>query len=140
MPEKAFMYLMPASAMVFWGLLMARGVESALYCAGFYWLWALKNWLVGPLKGDAGILTFALYAASVLLGWSALARVASALVLATNYGGLWVGLMFTPAQKVARKLRKSDKWVVVFKAYLAVSAMYWCAVAGKHWSSGGAVA
>jgi len=37
--------------------------------ATFHWLWAWKNILVGPLRNDAGVVTFGLgVAAYVLLG------------------------------------------------------------------------
>ena len=36
----------------------AYGTPSVLYTALFFWSWALKNRIVGPLKQDLGVFTF----------------------------------------------------------------------------------
>ena len=49
-----------ASQVVSWLALATIGLPSVKYVAAFFWLWALKNITIGPLKKDAGIVTFAL--------------------------------------------------------------------------------
>ena len=54
------MALMPISNFVCWYKLMNAGGDYTwqLPCFGFYWLWAVKNRTFGPLKIDAGVISF----------------------------------------------------------------------------------
>lgn len=124
--------LMPVSATFFAAALLLRGVETAVGAAAVGLAWAIKNWVVGPLKGDAGILTFSLYLAAVLLGWKERARAGSAFILAANFGVPFLMALATKDSKASRLLRKNEEWVRIFKVYLGMSAAYWAYVGILH--------
>ena len=52
--------LMLASQAASWCALGVYGTSSVLVIAFFYWIWAVKNIVAGPLKRDLGVVTFAL--------------------------------------------------------------------------------
>jgi hypothetical protein len=47
-----------------WVGLGVAGLPAVVPVAVFYWLWALKNRLLGPLRSDLGVATFGLVLAS----------------------------------------------------------------------------
>ena len=57
---EALAVLMLASQAASWVALGVYGTSSVLYIAAFYWLWAVKNIVAGPLKQDLGVITFGL--------------------------------------------------------------------------------
>jgi hypothetical protein len=125
---------MPVSVLGFGLGVFMHGVGTAQNAAAFYWLWALKNWLAGPLTGDAGIITFALYMLGQTLKWDPHTRAASAILLAANYGAPFALLQAknATALKLVRKLKKGEGWVEMFEAYLAMGAIFWGYVAVMH--------
>ena len=58
--EYFLMALMPISNFACWYQLIKSGGDYSwqLPCFTFYWLWAVKNRVFGPLKQDAGVVTF----------------------------------------------------------------------------------
>lgn len=135
--DALLLWLMPISAAASCTAVLLRGVETAVFAAAFNLLWSVKNWVRGPLKGDAGIVTFPAYIAAVSLGWSQRARAGCALLLALNF---WVPCLMTLGAKsstIAKKMRKSERWARFFRAYLGVSALYWTYVGVLHLRSGG---
>lgn len=132
--EPALTMLMPASVAVSWAALLADGLRprGALVAAIFYWGWALKNWVAGPLRGDAGLFTFAAYAYARHAAWSAGSLTVCAAIVAANYGAPALLFAPVPTAKLARKLKKSEAWVRVFRAYCVAAAAYWAAVALGH--------
>ena len=62
--ETLLMWVMPFSQVLSWAALIGTKVADEsnslwlLIVGAFYWLWALKNVTVGPLKTDLGIVTY----------------------------------------------------------------------------------
>mmetsp|Transcript_11267 Transcript_11267/g.28478 ORF Transcript_11267/g.28478 Transcript_11267/m.28478 type:complete len:139 (-) Transcript_11267:364-780(-) len=128
--------LMPASITVAAVALASGGLGTALYASGFYWLWACKNLAVGPLKRDAGLITFALYAASVLQGWPARRCAGCAFLLAANYGVPCAMMLMASPRSIAKKLRKTEPWASAFRLYLGAGTLYWLCVGAMHLRAG----
>ena len=62
-PSRLGMPLMPISSALCWSLLAYWPIYYQpfgflLPCAGFYWCWAWKNRLCGPIRIDGGVITF----------------------------------------------------------------------------------
>mmetsp|Transcript_15811 Transcript_15811/g.46133 ORF Transcript_15811/g.46133 Transcript_15811/m.46133 type:complete len:150 (-) Transcript_15811:525-974(-) len=128
------MLLMPVSQAIAWNaLLNDRKPVSAIYCAAFYWLWAMKNLLKGPLKADLGVASFAGYVGARYWGASSRMLFGAAVFICVNYamGLALVGM--APPKVVAKKLKKSEAWVQIFRAYCATALGYWILVAYWHW-------
>ena len=64
------------------------------------------------------------YAASALM-----LKGAASLLVSLQFGGVTFMLFGTPAEKVAKKMKKTASWAVVFKIYLAISTLFWAAAA-----------
>jgi hypothetical protein len=65
--ESFLMWLMPISQVASWSLLVWAKMHekspftNVLFPIGtFYWLWAVKNIVQGPLRQDLGVITFLL--------------------------------------------------------------------------------
>lgn len=139
-PEPPLTMLMPISMTLAWAALLADRLDprTALHVAKFYWLWALKNCLYGPLRGDAGVFTFAAYWYVRRAAWSAASLGVVAIVVGANYAvpvflfALNAIVAGIPPWKLARTLRKSERWVRVFRAYCAAGLAYWVVIAWVH--------
>lgn len=139
--------LLVASQVGCWrSLLMGTTAEAekavAAWCA-FYWLWALKNRVFGPLKEDMGVLTFGFGAfAFALLGADGagfifqelrigpLALTLTSCGFATaNYALPVVAMARMESKdrwdKVARKMRKSLTFAKVFFLYCVSNLAFW---------------
>merc|ERR1712176_1174273 len=103
------------------------GVHSIKYAGAFSWAWAVKNMVLGPLKQDLGVISFALlFISDVFLQTRIpLARVIVSLGLAVQYLGTAFAQPFraclVPAEKLAKKTGKSVLWAQIFQPYLVVS-------------------
>lgn len=64
--ERLLAALMIGSQLLAWLALTFIGVKTVVYTAAFYWCWALKNILLGPLTTDLGVITFGLVSLSIL--------------------------------------------------------------------------
>eukprot|EP00035_Acanthoeca_spectabilis_P025254 m.457574 g.457574 ORF g.457574 m.457574 type:complete len:153 (+) comp21296_c0_seq1:45-503(+) len=143
MSEPLLTYVMPLSVTI-----LAGAVGKAIVDGGdaipiweaaslFFWLWSAKNIAVGPLKKDAGIVTFFAGAAAAVAhqGFGAhvpnwIGAVASGLVT-LNFGGAFAFLATSGVDKAfARfaKMGKSKLWTSIFYYYCAVSTVAWGAL------------
>jgi len=60
--------LMPGVIGVSWLALIMFGTSTVLWTALFFWLWAVKNRVLGPLKEDGGVVTFLAVVITFALG------------------------------------------------------------------------
>ena len=103
---------------------------------GDYWLWAFKNRALGPIKTDAGVLSFA---PGMLSGLAALLvetpapdalapfAVAGAILPMFNFlvTVVWF-IKFRPGfEGISKKMEKPYVWSVVFYVYCCASFIYW---------------
>ena len=66
--------LMLGSQAASWVGLGVAGLPAVVPVTVFYWLWAVKNRLVGPLWSDLGVVTFGLVLASAVSRFPGLGR------------------------------------------------------------------
>ena len=72
--------LMPGAMSLSFGLLVFKGVSSILPVAAFFWVWSVKNRILGPIKQDAGVFSF------------------MAVILAFSFGYGWVSSLMCPCE------------------------------------------
>ncbi|KAL3898891.1 MAG: hypothetical protein SGPRY_012750, partial [Prymnesium sp.] len=98
--ERLLAALMIGSQLLAWLALTFIGAKTVVYTAAFYWCWALKNILLGPLTTDLGVITFGLVmAAEVLSPWPVLTGAASLLV-GVQFGVVALRCCLSPASQV----------------------------------------
>lgn len=136
------MLLMPASSAASWASLWlwpAAGLSPFGFLApvgGFYWLWAWKNRLLGPLRTDGGVASFlpALLTGGaslvVPMSWPLAALgVASCLLPAFNFlyavSNFLKAKVGFPPRKLGANMGKPACWAVVFYLYCWASLGFW---------------
>uniref|UniRef100_A0A7S2AYF9 Uncharacterized protein n=1 Tax=Octactis speculum TaxID=3111310 RepID=A0A7S2AYF9_9STRA len=138
--ETIIMWLMPISNVAAWVSLIAIIVleQPAMpWLCGvgtFYWLWAWKNRIVGPLKSDAGVFTYLVVLIPGLvgtivgsnLGTEVSGCVGSALLLLQFLGVFWKAKQAS-YRAVAMKAKKSELWAAIFVFYLGSNVLLWTA-------------
>mmetsp|Transcript_94019 Transcript_94019/g.130565 ORF Transcript_94019/g.130565 Transcript_94019/m.130565 type:complete len:152 (+) Transcript_94019:32-487(+) len=149
MSEPVLTYLMPASAAVFvWGLgktVSEGGDVIPVWEAAsmFYWLWSVKNIAMGPLKKDAGIVTFFAGAVSAVtsnvLGYTPPTWIATttSVLVSLNYGVPFLMLVAGGLDKAFAKFAKMGKskfFTQVFIGYCGVASLTWGALAWALYS------
>eukprot|EP00039_Didymoeca_costata_P019899 m.339341 g.339341 ORF g.339341 m.339341 type:complete len:152 (+) comp18760_c0_seq1:203-658(+) len=138
MSEVVLAYLMPVSQLGFWcASLFMEHHPAQLFAAAssFHWLWALKNILVGPLKTDAGILTFLpgfISGIFILTGRSPVSQTLAAsfsALLVLNFGYPVYAMAKIPEkdryEKFAKRVKKTPFWARLFYHYCMSSSIFW---------------
>ena len=103
----------------------------------FYWLWAVKNRVLGPLKQDAGVVTFGIGAAGCFMHFydenlrvAPLSLVLTSCGFATlNYALPVANMARVPARdrwtKTARRMGRSEGFARFFFAYCLSNLVFW---------------
>ena len=141
--DKILMWLMPVSQMFAWGALIVCSVLGLpampwLFAVGlFYWLWAVKNVVFGPLWIDLGCITFLTVVVpgviGVIDGQTRNTRIAGCIgcgLLGAHFASALIRQLKVPgnrAAKVAKRLKKTVLWAQLFFYYILSSTCFWIA-------------
>lgn len=137
-----FMLLMPVSQLGSWSLLAYVKLENKspfthliLPLGTFYWLWAVKNVAVGPLKSDLGVVTFliacipgAIEYFNLLPSYVEVLHLVggfASVLLSIQYGDVAKKLSKSKYEIIAGKLNKTTGWAAVFYYFLWSNALLW---------------
>jgi len=121
--------------------LLAFGVKSTKYAALFYWAWAVKNVMLGPLKKDAGVVSFLVLLMADLLLSKKMPAAPIIVCIGISAQALYVlvsaefNVFKKPADQLAAAVKKSVLWAKIFKPYLVATAAYWIAAAFLYWKA-----
>ena len=127
---------MPISLCVFFWIrfqtTLATGVsqvDNVYAFAIFQWLWAVKNWVMGPLTRDSGLLTWLLVILSCLYE-SRTGLIVSTSIMGISFGGLFTIIcVYAPWKSnykaMSRRMKRSPEFCRIFLLYLLGSALFW---------------
>jgi len=125
-------YLMPVSlaVMVYVRLNEAEDqTMNVLFFATFQWLWAVKNWVAGPLKTDSGLFT---WLAVMAAAWYDSPRgiAVSTGLLGVSFGGVFLLTISSNPFKnnfksMAKRLERTPGFCKLFTVYMLASAIFW---------------
>ena len=140
--ETLLMWIMPFSQVLSWAALIGTKVAGEgnslwLFIVGaFYWLWALKNITMGPLKTDLGIVTYLTVLIPGAIGTFGTdssgittAQIVGSVLLFLNYGVAFAKFNKIPAEnryaKIGQRLNKTPQWAMIFFNYVRSSLLFW---------------
>ena len=135
---KVLGYLMPASLVCFAYLRLQSGshaqYRNVKLFSGLQWLWAVKNIVKGPIKGDSGFVTWLLIFAAAHFEHDLALGLTCGLVSLT-YGGAFAFIAKSNpwADSFVRMLKHFEKqglkrtktWCQIFVAYMLGAAIFW---------------
>ena len=115
-------------------LLLTQDVTFTIpLVSAFYWFWSIKNLKYGPLKQDAGIVSFFVVFVVWICTSNVIARFISICFVLFHLS--IVSYMVVHARRNNKTLRfaqmcgLNDRWVQIFTYYAVVSLLFWIVAA-----------
>jgi hypothetical protein len=123
------MILMPLSASIMYYIEFGTSTTWSLYERVFYfslfqWLWSVKNWLMGPLKTDSGLITWALVMVATHFRSDLWCGLTTAL-MSLSHGLVFLMILIGGYNKTSRRFQKSPDFCFVFHVYMLTATILW---------------
>jgi hypothetical protein len=147
MNEPILTFFMPLTMCVFYTLKFQVDSPENLWglvlgIASFQWLWAVKNWMVGPLKRDSGLFTWLtivygtyLRSPNAATGGCALLGVSHLAVGLKQVSGMFKSKTMDQYWATAAKyFKKSEFFARIFFLYMWAAAGFWLWCASDFYS------
>eukprot|EP00298_Acanthocystis_sp_HF-20_P026663 c4462_g1_i1.p1 GENE.c4462_g1_i1~~c4462_g1_i1.p1 ORF type:complete len:188 (+),score=65.82 c4462_g1_i1:23-586(+) len=99
---------------------------------GFFWLWAVKNIIAGPLRRDGGAVSFLLgFIAGIIelvegkiTYSSCVLALVGAVIVVTNFL-IPIAMIHKDPGIMVKRLKKTPEWVASFRVYCWLSVAFW---------------